>query len=50
MIKRQEASKRQTVYIIVYNGGVYVRPKSMRMGTLGFRAVREAGNEEPAPN
>lgn len=29
----------QYAHIVVYHGGIYVRPKSLRMGTLGFRAV-----------
>ena len=28
-------------YIIVYHGRVYPRSKSQKMGSLGFRAVKE---------
>jgi hypothetical protein len=34
-------------YIIVYNGGVWPRKKSLRMGTLGFRAVMRPATNAP---
>ncbi len=32
-------------YMVVYNGGVYARSKKLGIGSRGFRAVKQAGEE-----